>query len=416
MSFFYSFGIVLYGLFIRFASLFNKKADRWIQGRKNIIPELTLAVRNSSLKRDQRKLAWFHCASLGEFEQGRPLMEAFRTQHPDFIILLTFFSPSGYEMRKNYPGADLIFYLPLDTQRNARSFLEIVNPDIVFFVKYEFWFNYLRLMQKTRTPHYLVSAIFRADQHFFKWYGDWPRSILKGFTHIFVQNEYSKELLEFVGISHVTVSGDTRFDRVTEIASQHKDFPLINRFMSNEIILIAGSTWPPDEEYLVRYMDENRGLCKLIIAPHEIKEQAIQSLLDQFENTAIRYSQAEIPDLTRYRVLIIDSVGMLSQLYRYGDIAYIGGGFGTGIHNSLEAAVYGMPVLFGPTFHKFQEAIDLVELKGAFVIHNYNDLEKRIKSFLQTPAKLKDAASITRNYVVTRKGATQRILAETSIP
>ena len=416
MSPFYSSGIVFYGLSLRFAAFFNKKAARWVKGRKNIFLTLAHAIQDPALKRIKRKLAWFHCASLGEFEQGRPLMEAFRSEHPEYIILLTFFSPSGYELRKIYPGADLIFYLPLDTPGNATRFLEIVKPDIAFFVKYEFWFNYLRLLQNAKIPHYLVSAIFRADQHFFKWYGDWPRKILKGFTHIFVQNQNSKELLEFVDIHNVTVSGDTRFDRVAEIAGVHKDYPIVDRFTGKETTLVAGSTWSADEDLMVRFMLENSDRCKLIIAPHEIQEEEIVTLAGRFGNTAIRYSQATAPDISRYRILIIDSIGMLSQLYRYGKIAYIGGGFGSGIHNTLEAAVYGMPVLFGPNHHKFQEAMELVERKGAFVIHNYRDLEKYVKLFLQSSDKIEETSAISRNYVIKRKGATQRILSEISIP
>jgi 3-deoxy-D-manno-octulosonic-acid transferase len=416
MSLFYSFGILLYGLAIRLAALFNKKASLWVEGRRNLFPELTSAMNAPSLQRNQHKLVWFHCASLGEFEQGRPLMESFRVNHPEYIILLTFFSPSGFELRKNYTGADLIFYLPLDTPGNATLFLDTVKPDIVFFVKYEFWFNYLRLLQKASIPHYLVSAIFRADQHFFTWYGDWPRKILRGFTHIFVQNQYSRELLEFVDIPHVTVSGDTRFDRVVEIAAVHKDFPIVQNFTADQVTLVAGSTWLPDEDLLEKYIMTNNTGCKLIIAPHEIKATDIISLSKRFGNSAILYSQADPASISQYRILIIDSIGMLSQLYRYGQIAYIGGGFGAGIHNILEAAVYGMPVLFGPNYHKFQEATDLVERKGAFVIHNYSDLEKLVTGFLFSRDKMSEAASISRIYVNTRNGATQRILAEVHIP
>jgi len=416
MSFIYSLGILLYGLTIRLAALFNKKAALWVNGRKNVLPELASSVKEISIRRNQQKLAWFHCASLGEFEQGRPLMESFRAEHPDYIILLTFFSPSGYELRKNYSGADLVFYLPLDTPGNASRFLEIVKPDIAFFIKYEFWFNYLRLLQVANIPHYLVSAIFRANQHFFKWYGDWPRNILKGFTHIFVQNEYSRELLEFVGITHVTVSGDTRFDRVVEIAGVLKDFPIVQNFTGSKFIMVAGSTWPADEELIARFMLDNKDQCKLIIAPHEIREAGITTLTSRFGGSAIRYSQADPGSVSAYQVLIIDSIGMLSQLYRYGTIAYIGGGFGSGIHNTLEAAVYRMPVIFGPNHNKFQEATELVERKGAFVIHNYHDLEKRLKEFLDSPGKLSTAAAICSTYVNKRKGATQRILDEVNIP
>ncbi len=406
MFFLYSTGIRIFGLMIRLTAKYNQKARLWVQGRKQLFEILEKAIENKPMA----KRAWFHCASLGEFEQGRPLMDAFRLEHPDYLIILTFFSPSGFENRKNYKGADIISYIPLDTRTNAGRFLEIIRPDIVFFVKYEFWFNILDILQQKKIPHYLVSAIFRADQHFFKWYGDWPRSVLKGFTHIFVQNEYSAELLEFVGITNVSISGDTRFDRVVDIASQAKQFPLIEAFSKGETVLVAGSTWPADEEILVRYMNENPGKVKLILAPHEIHDPEIQSLISQPEIVAARYSTFTEDQSAKTSILIIDSIGLLSQIYRYGKIAYIGGGFGAGIHNVLEAAVYGMPVFFGPNYGKFHEAIELISADGGITFHNYTDFEKKLNHFLEDPAKLSKSSAASKNYVISRIGATSVIL------
>jgi len=404
----YSIVIILYGTFIRFASLFNAKAKAWVEGRKNLFGSLKTALDKN---RGNRKLVWFHCASLGEFEQGRPLIEAYREEHPDSFILLSFFSPSGYENRKTYKHADYITYLPLDTRRNVRRFLDLTRPELAFFIKYEFWFNTLRELQKRKIPHYLVSAIFRADQHFFKWYGDWPRNILKGFTHIFVQNENSSELLEFVGIRNVTLSGDTRFDRVFQIASLHKEYPLIERFAAGSTVLVAGSSWPADEELLLRFMNEQPGKLKMIIAPHEVDEETIRSLISRCPLQTGRYSQLKEDTVHSCQVLIIDSIGMLSQLYRYGQIAYIGGGFGAGIHNILEAAVYGMPVIFGPNYGKFHEAIELTGAGGAFPVHNYEQLNNLLISWLSDPAKITVHGNTSKGYVNERTGATRRILS-----
>jgi 3-deoxy-D-manno-octulosonic-acid transferase len=396
----------MYGLIIRLTAKFNNKARLWVQGRKRLFEDLELAIS----EKKSGKRAWFHCASLGEFEQGRPLMDAFRLEHPDYLIILTFFSPSGYENRKNYKGADIISYIPLDTRDNASRFLEIIRPDVVFFVKYEFWFNLLDIIQQKNIPHYLVSAIFRADQHFFKWYGDWPRSVLKGFTHIFVQNEYSAELLEFVGITNVSISGDTRFDRVVEIAAQASQFPLIEAFSKGETVLVAGSTWPADEEILIKYLNENPGKIKMILAPHEVHESGIESIISKSVAVATRYSIFTEDQAGNTSLLIIDSIGMLSQLYRYGKIAYIGGGFGAGIHNILEAAVYGMPVFFGPNYGKFHEAIELIGSEGGIAVHSYTDFEKKLNHFLEDSSKLAKASAASKDFVYSRIGATSVIL------
>lgn len=408
MHLFYSTGIILYGAFIRLASYFNAKAKAWVHGRNDLFGSLKQVL---DAKRGQKKLAWFHCASLGEFEQGRPLIEAYRQEHPESFILLSFFSPSGYENRRNYDQADYVTYLPLDTRKNVRRFLDLTRPDLAFFIKYEFWFNTLRELQKRKIPHYLVSAIFRSDQHFFKWYGDWPRSILKGFTHIFVQNADSKELLEFVGIRNVTISGDTRFDRVSQIASVHKEFPLIERFASGSAVLVAGSSWPADEELLVRFMNEHPGKVRIIIAPHEVNQDTIQALMNRCSQKCERYSLLTEESAGSCQVLIIDSIGMLSQIYRYGQIAYIGGGFGAGIHNILEAAVYGIPVLFGPNYGRFHEAVELISLKGAFPVHDYEQLELLLSNFLADRSRIDQHGRISEEFVKERTGATQRILS-----
>lgn len=410
MNLFYSFGIHVYGLLIRTAALFNPKAQLWRDGRKGIIEFIRRELELRRGKQGGKKTIWFHCASLGEFEQGRPLIEAWKKEHPDHFIILTFFSPSGYEHRKNYNVADLVCYMPLDTPANARTFIDLVKPNAVIFVKYEFWFNYLNILQERGIPHYLVSAIFRADQHFFKWYGDWTRNILKGFTHIFVQNENSLELLEFVGITNATVSGDTRFDRVVAIASEKREIPMVQAFCNEKMVLVAGSSWPEDEKLLIRFVSENPGKFKLILVPHEIHDDAIRNLINTSGMKACRYSEGSLEKAGNADILIIDAVGILSQVYRYGQVAYIGGGFGAGIHNILEPAVYGMPVIFGPIYHKFQEAVDLVEAKGAYSIHNYNELERILRKFSDDPGFLSSTSSISKAFVEQRKGATGKIL------
>lgn len=416
MQFLYSIGIRLYGLMIRIAAPFNPKAAQWVNGRKGFFADFSTRLNRMRINAPGQKTAWFHCASLGEFEQGRPLIETFRKEHPDYFIVLTFFSPSGFENRKNYEGADLIFYLPLDTRVNARRFLETLTPDIVFFVKYEFWFNYLNLLQEKNIPHYLVSGIFRADQHFFKWYGDWPRKILKGFTHIFVQNQFSIELLEFVGITNASICGDTRFDRVMEVSSRKKELPVAEAFAEGHLVLVAGSSWTADEELLVRFMSEHPGKIRLIIAPHELHESSLAELKSAFGPRCGMYSSLSASEAKELDVLIIDMIGILSQLYRFGRLAYIGGGFGAGIHNILEAAVYGVPVLFGPNYHKFHEATELVAAKGAFPVHQYKDLQSRILDFIDKKGEIAEAGERCARFVKVNLGATRKILDQVTIP
>jgi len=410
MQHIYTILIICYGLAIRVVSVFNNKAALWIKGRKSYWLILEKIFRKEPYNVPGRKLAWFHCASLGEFEQGRPIIEAFRQQHPQYLVLLTFFSPSGYEVRKAYTGADLVLYLPLDTKKNVRRFVDTVKPDIVIYVKYEFWFNFLSYLQRKNIPTLLVSAIFRPDQHFFKGYGEWPRKVLHGFTRIFVQNEDSRELLQFIGIENVEVCGDTRFDRVAAIASAPRVIEIASVFAANKLVMVAGSTWPADEELLFTLVEQNRHHIRFIIAPHEIKPDHIASLMERFGEKAVRFSTTNPEEVKNAEILIIDSIGMLSHLYQYGTLAYIGGGFGAGIHNILEAAAFGLPVFFGPNYHKFSEARELINLKGAFVVNNAANLTSKVDELLSGEDKLKQASAISRNYVLTGQGATATIL------
>ncbi len=401
--FLYNLGIRVYYFLILFASVFNKKARLWIRGRKEIFNQISSKIDPDS------HIIWFHCSSLGEFEQGRPVMEKIREILPGRKILLTFFSPSGYEIRKNYPGADYIFYLPLDTRRNAARFLNIIKPESSFFIKYEFWFHYLSQLKKMKTKVYLISGIFRSRQVFFKFYGRWFRKILRSFTHLFVQNEESASLLKTIGFGNVTVSGDTRFDRVYTIARKAVEFPLIRSFCSGKMTLIAGSTWSSDEEIIVRFINENKLPVRFILAPHEIHERGIRQLQESIKGKTTRYSSISESEINDADVLIIDTIGILSSVYQYGNIAYIGGGFGKGIHNILEAATFGLPVIFGPNFKKFREANDLIKLNGAFSIEKYDDFNKIINALLTDQHLLNAASENTKNYVRSNLGATDTI-------
>ena len=406
MALLYNLGIRIYFLAISLASFFNPKAKLWINGRKKIFLKLK---ENFS---ENEKTVWFHAASLGEFEQGRSIIENFKKEHLDFKILLTFFSPSGYEIRKNYQGADSIFYLPLDTKKNAKQFISIVNPKLVYFIKYEFWFNYINELYNKQIPIFIVSANFRNDQHFFKWYGSWFRKQLQKITYFFVQNEYSLFLLNGIDVKNVIVSGDTRFDRVYEITKEEKAVPIIEEFCNNAKVLIAGSTWPEDEEIILKNFNTQAENYKLIIAPHEVHPERIEALINSNSEKMIRYSEINENNALENRILIIDSIGILSHIYKYGSIAIIGGGFGKGIHNILEAATFGLPIIFGPTYQKFQEAKDLIELKGAVSISNYEEYSCALSNFL-IPENMKTAGTISRNYVANKVGATKMILEET---
>ena len=398
----YLFGVVIY-------SRFNEKVRKMWHGERE-------AFRILKEKVDpEAQYVWFHAASLGEFEQGRPLMEQLRKDHPEYKILLTFFSPSGYEVRKNYEGADIITYLPLDTITNARRFLRLVRPVKAFFIKYEFWYNYLHILKHRNVPVYSVSSIFRPDQVFFKWYGRQYGRVLNCFTHFFVQNEISKELLAKIGIDCVTIVGDTRFDRVLQIKEAAKQLPIVKAFKQDAKVFVAGSSWQPDEEIFIKYFNEHRD-WKLIIAPHVIGEDHLKQIEKLLEGRkVIRYSglsgDSRNPgDLGEAEVLIIDCFGLLSSIYHYGDVAYVGGGFGVGIHNLLEAAVWDVPVFFGPNNERFQEAQALKQ-SGGFEITNYNDFERLMNRFIADEAYLKAQGQLAGQYVKGKAGATWQILS-----
>jgi 3-deoxy-D-manno-octulosonic-acid transferase len=409
MAFLYSIIIHVYHLGIQFASLFNKKAKLWVEGRIGIFEKLRTEIG------EQKKTVWFHAASLGEFEQGRPVIEAFRQNYPDHKILLTFFSPSGYEIRKNYEGVDFVYYLPIDLKRYVDRFLSIVKPQLVFIIKYEFWFNYLHKLHKLQIPVFIISANFRESQHFFKWYGGWFRKNLRLITGFFVQSPRSLILLKSIGINQVIVSGDTRFDRVVEIAKHPKKFPMMEEFVKDGIVLLAGSTWPEDEKILHDLISSNMAGFKLIIAPHEIHEAHLLQIEKIFSSQkAIRFSQAGGAEISNYNIIIIDGMGYLSSLYQYCYLAFIGGGFGKGIHNILEAVTFGKPVFFGPNFNKFTEAIDLVEKGGAFSFQEASELKPLIDRFISSDISYKKSSLVCKNYIETSIGATQKILKEIS--
>ena len=400
----YNLLIQLYQFALKGASFFNPKAKQWVEGRKHIFMKI-----ESTVKHD-KPIAWFHCASLGEFEQGRPVIEAFRERFPQFRILLTFFSPSGYEIRKNYAGADYIFYLPADTRRNARKFIHLVDPKVVIFVKYEYWFNYIRALKKKGTPLIFISAIFRPGQRFFTWWGKWQLKGLKLADHFFVQNEQSADLLKSVDIKQVTISGDTRFDRVSQVAQQKKSFPLVEKFKSNNRIFLAGSTWPPDEEIILALIGKKVPGLKFIFAPHEVHPERIEALINTLPENALKFSEADENYIGQANILIIDSIGILSHLYQYAEIAYIGGGFGVGIHNILEAATFGKPVIFGPNYQKFQEARELLAIGGAFSISDQKGFLEFTEKLLEDEDFLRKASQTSKDYVAGKTGATRMIL------
>jgi 3-deoxy-D-manno-octulosonic-acid transferase len=404
MKIIYNLGIILFFVGLVLASIFSKKARLFLTGRKNLFKSIQDRINPNE------NLIWFHCASLGEFEQGRPVIESIKEKKSDQKILLTFFSPSGYEIRKNYEKADYIFYLPIDTKRNAEKFISLVNPKMAVFVKYEFWYHYLKVLSGEKIPVYLISSNFRANQIFFKWYGGFFRRILRFFSYLFVQNQFSKELLSAIQIEQVTVAGDTRFDRVNTIAEQRRKLPEIESFKNNKFTTVAGSTWKEDEEMLIRLINESGNDTKWIVVPHEIHENHITWIVRSFKKPVIRYSEMIKRDNDVATVLIIDNIGMLSSLYYYGNLAFVGGGFGKGIHNILEAATYGIPVLFGSNYKAFQEAIDLVKLGGAFSVKSYEELMNIYQQLTNNPEHLKNTGNIARNYVESNLGATETIV------
>ena len=399
----YNLAIIIYDIEVHLTAPFSRKPRKRMKGHW-VVYELL----RQQLEKDARYI-WFHAASLGEFEQGRPLIEKIRAKYPDYRILLTFFSPSGYEVRKNYRGADIVCYLPFDKPRNVKKFLDLVNPCMAFFIKYEFWKNYLDELHKRRTPVYSVSSIFRRGQIFFKWYGGTYRNVLRNFDHIFVQNERSKRYLSKIGINKVTVVGDTRFDRVLQIRDEAKDLPLVELFKNNTMTFVAGSSWQPDEDLFIEYFNRHPEV-KLIIAPHVIDENHLVEIIRKLKRPYVRYTRADEKNVRKADCLIIDCFGLLSSIYRYGEIAYIGGGFGVGIHNTLEAAVYGIPVIFGPKYQKFQEAIHLLEAKGGFSIKSYEELKILLDRMLGDEDFLREAGKNAGAYVTDNAGTTDKVL------
>lgn len=401
----YNLVIYLYVSAVRLAALFNKKVSAMVKGEKDAFSVLQRRMDPKA------KYIWFHAASLGEFEQGRPLIEEIRKRYPEYKILQTFFSPSGYEVRKDYKGADVVCYLPLDTPAHARRFVELAHPCMAFFVKYEFWKNYLTELERRRIPVYSVSSIFRPGQLFFCWYGGTYRRILKCFTYLFVQNQESVELLKRIGITNTTIVGDTRFDRVLEICRQARELPMVELFKGENLTMVAGSSWAPDEDIFIPYFNEHPDM-KLIIAPHVISETHIEEIIHKLRRPVVRYSQITEDKARQADCMIIDCFGLLSSIYRYGEIAYIGGGFGVGIHNTLEAAVYGIPVIFGPNNQKFMEAQGLKQAQGGFEIHSAADFNPLMDKFRTDYGFLDKSGKKAGNYVRNNAGALEKIMNE----
>jgi len=400
----YYLGIQLYRLSIKVAARFNDKAYQWLNGRRQLAPVW------KKLKDIQEQRIWVHCASLGEFEQGKPLIEALKEAYPDHKIVLTFFSPSGYNVRKNTPVADYVFYMPLDGPSASRRFIKAIQPKMVFFVKYEFWYFYGRYLAKKKIPFFCVSAIFRENQVFFKWYGGFFKQMLMRYNHLFVQDQASLKLLYKKAIAKVTVAGDTRFDAVCKIAAEHKSIADVEVFKSDRKLIVIGSSWKADMHVVENWIDAVAdGFC-FVIAPHEIKEEDIREVESKYNGMTIRYSKIDNKPLKDFKILIIDNVGLLSRIYRYADYVYIGGGFGVGIHNILEAAVYGAPIFFGPNYKKFNEAVELVKLKSAFTVQDSEDLLSVFNELKSDQIKYNQVCESNKKFVETRKGATKIIV------
>ena len=411
MSSLYNFAIYIYTLAIHVASFFNSKAGLWREGRKDIFLRIEEALITTGSV-EKNRIAWFHCASLGEFEQGRTMIEQFRSQFPEVKIFLTFFSPSGYEVRKTYQGADFIFYLPADTKKNAERFITLVHPELVFFIKYDFWYNYLAVLRRKNVPVYFISAIFRHDQYFFKWYGKWFRDQISSVRWFFLQDEDSAKLLSSIGINSFSITGDTRFDRVDSIVHNLHSFPLVERFIGNSKVILGGSTWPADEQILFSSIKTSGDRVKYIIAPHETDVTRIASLVSQLPLPCVKYSELDENNAVHFRILVIDCIGILSHLYQYATVAYIGGGFGAGIHNILEAAAFGVPVIFGPEYSSFREAKELISLGGAFSIKNAVTFNQTINHLLTDADDYARTYDICRNYVQEKKGSTNKIMGK----
>lgn len=403
MSVFYTLGIRVFGLLVWLAAPFRRSARLWVEGRKGWHRRLREDIRESG------SLVWFHAASLGEFEQGRPIIERVREAYGDHRVLLTFFSPSGFEVRKDYEKADFVHYLPLDTPGNAKRFLDAVRPRLAVFIRYEYWYNFLWAMFRRGIPVVMVSSVFRKDQIFFKPYGAWTRNALRRISHFFVQNEESLALLGSIGVENKSLSGDTRFDRVWAASREKREFPLVERFLGGRKCLMAGSTWPFDDRLLKNILPAFPDL-KFVVVPHHVDEANIGRIVDLFEHRATLYTRGEDQDLESVQVLVVDTIGMLTYLYRLADITYVGDGFGAGIHSVLEPAAFGMPIFFGPNYRDFQEAVDLVERGGAFAVRDQEELVQGIRRFADDENARGKAGRICRDYIEEKRGATERVM------
>lgn len=405
MLFLYNLTIHIAGFFLRIIALFSPKIKLFVEGRKNVFSTL-----EEKIKADDKTI-WFHSASLGEYEQGLPVIEKIKEKYPSHKIVVTFFSPSGYEVRKNNTVADITVYLPLDTKNNAKKFLKIVHPEMAFFIKYEFWLNYLKELEEAKTPTYLISGIFRDNQMFFKWYGGFYRKALKAFTYFFVQNQSSKQKIESIGFKNAVVSGDTRFDRVNAILERDNTLEYIENFKNGQQTIVIGSSWPKDEALLIEYINQAPENVKFIIAPHNIKADQILNLHSQISKSTVLFSAKENKDLAQYNVFIIDTVGILTKIYSYGTIAYVGGGFGNpGIHNILEPATFGIPIVIGPNYANFAEAVSLVQLEGCIVISNFEELKISFDKLLNDNNFYSKKSEICSSFIQNNKGATETIL------
>ncbi|RKS25878.1 3-deoxy-D-manno-octulosonic-acid transferase [Flavobacterium endophyticum] len=405
MFFLYNLLVIITGFALKAVAFFNPKMKLFVEGRKNVFKTLGNKIQPKD------KTIWFHSASLGEFEQGLPVMEKIRTLYPDHKIVLTFFSPSGYEVRKNSTVADVIVYLPLDTKSNAEKFLKLVHPEMAFFIKYEYWPNYLNGLKERSIPTYLFSGIFRKDQVFFKWYGGFYRKALTAFKQFFVQNESSKLLLQEIGFNNVKVSGDTRFDRVLKILERDNSLDFIEKFKNNQLTIVCGSTWPKDEVQLLDFINTNSFGVKFIIAPHNVKPEQISELKNSISKKTILFSELKNKNLADYDVFIIDTIGILTKIYSYADIAYVGGGFGTsGLHNILEPATFGIPIVIGPNYQKFSEAVALVNMGGCISVKNKKELEETLSLLIQNEDERFEKGHISSTFVQMNKNATEIIL------
>ena len=405
MLFIYSIIVVLASQLVKLLVLFSPKIRLFVEGRKGVFSSL-----KSKIKTNDRTI-WFHAASLGEYEQGLPVMEALKLKFPNHKIVLTFFSPSGFEVRKNNTIADITVYLPLDTKKNAAAFLKLVHPEMVFFIKYEYWPNYLNELQKLHIKTYLISGVFRENQMFFKWYGGFYRNALKTFDYFFVQNESSKKLLQSIGFTNVKIAGDTRFDRVVSILERDNSLDFIEQFKNNTTTIVVGSSWPKDENILVNFINQNSVNVKFIIAPHNIKTEQIQELQKTISKKTVLFSEKENKNLADFNVFIIDTIGLLTKIYSYADIAYVGGGFGNpGVHNILEPATFGVPIIIGPNFSHFAEATALVNMEGCISISTQNELNETLSSLISNDDVRHEKGHICSTFVQMNKGATGIVL------